>query len=87
MLFALMPVQGAQPQIKSLLPVWSPSGTTLGFIGSVGVEGGQGNSDPIFGTTDDHDQWGVYGYGDYGPGNGETMGDLWNPAVGTRRGL
>ena len=24
-----------------------------------------------------HAEWGIYGYGDYGPGNGETMGDLW----------
>lgn len=153
-------------------------GSMLGFIGSIGVEGGQGNADCIFTTCDDHDrkditifpstlfafvvgprrerivlcllgarswsswfgcdsvclggflfvnrtfacfdeftfsccpvsvvapvfwpswifcmskshvselekprdplfnfaEWGIYGYGDYGPGNGETIGDLW----------
>lgn len=28
----------------------------LGFIGSIGVEGGQGNADCIFTTCDDHDR-------------------------------
>jgi hypothetical protein len=46
----------------------------------VGIEGGQGNSDAIYGSHDDHDQYGIFGPGDYGPGNGEPMGDLWNPA-------
>ncbi|EKX35460.1 hypothetical protein GUITHDRAFT_155490, partial [Guillardia theta CCMP2712] len=56
--------------------------TSLGeFIGSIGVEGGQGTSDAIFGSYDDHEQYGLLGPQDYGPGNGgfvsETMGDLW----------
>lgn len=37
----------AQPR---MIPVFSPNGMMLGFIGSVGVEGGQGNSDCIFGS-------------------------------------
>ena len=46
----------------------------------MGIEGGQGNSDAIYGSHDDHDQYGIFGPGYYGPGNGEPMGDLWNPA-------
>jgi hypothetical protein len=30
----------------------------LSFIGSVGVGGGQGNSDCIYGSCDDHDTYG-----------------------------
>jgi hypothetical protein len=39
----------------------------------------QGNSDPIFGSYDDHEHGGVLGGGDYGPGNGEPLGTLWSP--------
>ncbi len=53
------------------------AGTNLSFIGSVGVEGGQGNSDCIFGSCDDHDTFGVSGNGWYGPGYGEDIGNLW----------
>ena len=56
----------------------------LGFIGGAGVEGGQGNSDSIYGSHDDHSTYGVSGSGWQGPGNGEAPGDLWNPAVGQR---
>jgi len=35
----------------------------LSFIGSIGVEGGQGNSDPIFGSYHDHEHGGVMGGG------------------------
>eukprot|EP00290_Baffinella_frigidus_P021605 CAMPEP_0180251682 /NCGR_PEP_ID=MMETSP0987-20121128/38570_1 /TAXON_ID=697907 /ORGANISM="non described non described, Strain CCMP2293" /LENGTH=68 /DNA_ID=CAMNT_0022220245 /DNA_START=20 /DNA_END=226 /DNA_ORIENTATION=- len=51
----------------------------LSFIGGAGVEGGQGNSDCIFTTCDDHDTYGVLGSGDQGPGNGEPMGTLIDP--------
>ena len=65
-----------------------PSCTSkLGFIGSVGVDGGQGNSDCIYGSCDDHDTYGVAGSQWQGPGNGEPPGDLWNPAVGTHPGM
>eukprot|EP00286_Rhodomonas_abbreviata_P024647 CAMPEP_0181298644 /NCGR_PEP_ID=MMETSP1101-20121128/5896_1 /TAXON_ID=46948 /ORGANISM="Rhodomonas abbreviata, Strain Caron Lab Isolate" /LENGTH=78 /DNA_ID=CAMNT_0023403687 /DNA_START=12 /DNA_END=248 /DNA_ORIENTATION=+ len=57
-----------------------PLFTKLGeYIGSVGVDGGQGNSDCIFGDCDDHDTYGILGNGDYGPGNGDPMGEYWNP--------
>jgi hypothetical protein len=56
----------------------------LGFIGGAGIEGGQGNSDSIYGSHDDHDTYGVQGSGWQGPGNGEAPGDLWNPARGQR---
>jgi len=56
----------------------------LGFIGGAGVEGGQGNSDSIYGSHDDHSTYGVSGTGWQGPGNGEAPGDLWNPAKGQR---
>jgi hypothetical protein len=56
----------------------------LGFIGGAGIEGGQGNSDSIYGSHDDHDTYGVQGSGWQGPGNGEAPGDLWNPAKGQR---
>ena len=35
----------------------------LGFIGGAGVEGGQGNSDSIYGSHDDHSTYGVSGTG------------------------
>jgi len=59
----------------------------LGFIGGSGIEGGQGNSDSIYGSHDDHSTYGVGGGGWQGPGNGEAPGDLWNPAVGTHSGM
>ena len=39
----------------------------------------QNNNDAIYGSYDDHEQYGVAGPQDYGPGNGEAMGDLWCP--------
>ena len=57
----------------------------LGFMGGAGIEGGQGNSDSIYGSHDDHSTYGVSGTGWQGPGNGEAPGDLWNPAVGGRQ--
>mmetsp|Transcript_13822 Transcript_13822/g.47833 ORF Transcript_13822/g.47833 Transcript_13822/m.47833 type:complete len:80 (-) Transcript_13822:59-298(-) len=59
----------------------------LGFLGGAGINGGQGNSDSIYGSSDDHDMFGVSGPGWYGPGNGEEPGDLWNPAVARRYNL
>ena len=59
----------------------------LGFIGGAGVEGGQGNSDSIYGSHDDHSTYGRSGSGWQGPGNGEAGGNLWNPAVGQRVGM
>jgi hypothetical protein len=59
----------------------------LGFIGGAGIEGGQGNSDSIYGSHDDHSTYGIFGSGWQGPGNGEAPGDLWNPARGQRRGV
>ena len=56
----------------------------LGFIGGAGIEGGQGNSDSIYGSHDDHSTYGVLGSGWQGPGNGEAPGDLWNPAKGPK---
>jgi len=55
--------------------------TKLGFLGGAGIEGGQGNSDSIYGSHDDHSTYGVSGSGWQGPGNGEAPGNLWNPAV------
>jgi hypothetical protein len=49
----------------------------LSFIGSVGVEGGQNNADFIFGSHDDHSEFGVNGNGWWGPGNGEDVGELY----------
>ena len=63
------------------------SGSQLGFIGGAGVEGGQGNSDSIYGSHDDHSTYGRSGSGWQGPGNGEAQGNLWSPAVGQRRVL
>ena len=57
MLFALVPLGGNPYQRNA-----------LSFIGSVGVEGGQGNSDSIYGSHDDHDTYGVSGSGWQGPG-------------------
>jgi len=55
-------------------------------VGGVGIEGGQGESDSIFGSHDDHSTYGVAGSGWQGMGNGENPGELWNPAVGGRMG-
>ena len=57
-------------------------------VGGVDIEGGQGESDSIFGSHDDHSTYGVAGSGWQGPGNGEMPGEIWNPAVkpGGRRG-
>jgi hypothetical protein len=63
------------------------SGSQLGFIGGAGVEGGQGNSDSIYGSHDDHSTYGRSGSGWQGSGNGEANGNLWSPAVGQRRVL
>jgi len=65
----------------------STSTSKLGFIGGSGIEGGQGNSDSIYGSHDDHSTYGVSGSGWQGPGNGEAPGDLWNPAVATNTGM
>jgi len=48
------------------------SSSKLSFIGSVGVNGGQGNSDCIYGSCSDHNTYGVSGSGWQGPGNGEV---------------
>jgi len=64
-----------------------PASAQLGFMGGAGVEGGQGNSDSIYGSHDDHSTFGVAGGGWQGPGNGEAPGDLWSPAVGQRYNL
>jgi len=53
-------------------------------VGGVDIEGGQGESDSIFGSHDDHSTYGVAGSGWQGTGNGEAPGELWNPAVGGR---
>jgi len=53
-------------------------------VGGVDIEGGQGESDSIFGSHDDHSTYGVAGSGWQGAGNGERPGELWNPAVGRR---
>jgi len=70
--------------------LWNPAvgrrHAQLGFIGGSGIEGGQGNSDSIYGSHDDHSTYGIFGSGWQGPGNGEAPGDLWNPAVGRRQG-
>ncbi len=55
-------------------------------VGGVDIEGGQGESDSLFGSHDDHSTYGVAGSGWQGAGNGEMPGELWNPAVG-RRGV
>jgi hypothetical protein len=54
-------------------------------VGGVDIEGGQGESDSIFGSHDDHSTYGVAGSGWQGAGNGEPPGELWNPAVGRLR--
>ena len=72
------------PHARLLLGAASLAPAQLGFIGGAGVEGGQGNSDSIYGSHDDHATFGVAGSGWQGPGNGEAPGDLWNPAVGPR---
>jgi len=54
-------------------------------VGGVDIEGGQGESDSIFGSHDDHSTYGVAGSGWQGAGNGEPPGELWNPAVGRTR--
>ena len=58
-------------------------------VGGVDIEGGQGESDSIFGSHDDHSTYGVAGSGWQGAGNGEMPGEMWNPAIkpGGRRGL
>lgn len=57
---------------------------SLVFLGEPGVEGGQNNPDYMFTTHDDHDEFGVASPGNYdsmvfGPGNGDSTGDFWNP--------
>jgi hypothetical protein len=54
-------------------------------VGGIDIEGGQGESDAIFGSHDDHSTYGVVGSGWQGAGNGEPPGELWNPAVGRTR--
>ena len=75
------------PHARLLLGAASLAPAQLGFIGGAGVEGGQGNSDSIYGSHDDHATFGVAGSGWQGPGNAEAPGDLWNPAVGPRHGI
>ena len=53
-------------------------------VGGVDIEGGQGESDSLFGSHDDHSTYGVAGSGWQGMGNGENPGELWNPAIGAR---
>lgn len=53
-------------------------------VGGVDIEGGQGESDSIFGSHDDHSTYGVAGSGWQGAGNGEPPGELWNPAISGR---
>ena len=53
-------------------------------VGGVDIEGGQGESDSIFGSHDDHSTYGVAGSGWQGYGNGEEPGDLWNSAIRPR---
>jgi len=53
-------------------------------VGGVDIEGGQGESDSLFGSHDDHSTYGVMGSGWQGPGNGEAPGETWNPAVGVK---
>jgi len=60
---------------------------SLGFIGGVGIDGGNGNATCIYSSCDDHDTYGISGSGWQGPGNGEESGDLWNPAVKTGSGM
>ena len=73
-----------QPNTADVWKVYSAVGTNtnnggidassskLSFIGSVGVNGGQGNSDCIYGSCSDHNTYGVSGSGWQGPGNGEV---------------
>jgi len=84
--YAHVPLEGQQQQQKYAGMMHQPN-AQLGFIGGAGVEGGQGNSDSIYGSHDDHSTYGVSGSGWQGPGNGEQPGDLWNPAVGQRQGM
>jgi hypothetical protein len=59
----------SRSMLFALVPVGNPyQRNALSFIGSVGVEGGQGNSDSIYGSHDDHDTFGVAGSGWQGPG-------------------
>lgn len=78
---------GLDPPYSSYAVAGHDSHPQLNFIGGVGVGGGQGNSDCIFGDCDDHDTYGVLGSGWQGPGNGEDIGTLWNPAVSTSTGM
>ena len=76
MLFAVVPISTGRL-----------SGSALGFLGGAGINGGQNNADALFGSADDHDMFGVSGPGWYGPGNGEEIGELWNPARAPRFNL
>ena len=79
----------ARPQATA--PVWGtlmPARAGLRFVpgqqlavGGVDIEGGQGESDAIFGSHDDHSTYGIAGSGWQGAGNGENPGELWNPAI------
>jgi hypothetical protein len=45
-----------RPQLFAVVPISGRKGASaLGFIGSVGIDGGQNNADVLFGSHDDHD--------------------------------
>lgn len=67
------------------MPAMRVAGGQQLAVGGVDIEGGQGESDSIFGSHDDHSTYGVAGSGWQGAGNGEPPGELWNPAVGRTR--
>eukprot|EP00287_Rhodomonas_sp_CCMP768_P006842 CAMPEP_0196717412 /NCGR_PEP_ID=MMETSP1091-20130531/779_1 /TAXON_ID=302021 /ORGANISM="Rhodomonas sp., Strain CCMP768" /LENGTH=80 /DNA_ID=CAMNT_0042057727 /DNA_START=1 /DNA_END=243 /DNA_ORIENTATION=- len=80
MQFAVVDIPQQQMlQRPMMFPVFNQQGAMLGFLGGEGINGGQNNADPIFTTSDDSEPWGLTGPGYYGPGNGETIGNLWNP--------
>jgi hypothetical protein len=64
-----------------------PSSGSTTKLWLFGEGAGQGNSDSIYGSHDDHSTFGVSGSGYQGSGNGEAPGDLWNPAVATNTGM
>ena len=57
------PQQGADAGKSTVGLSADKTPSQLGFIGGAGVEGGQGNSDSIYGSHDDHSTYGVSGTG------------------------